>query len=110
MKTLAIKNKTTLMVNESLEGETLEEKIMRIVENNEPITDGAPIVYTDRRDGVLPAYNIRTDRWDVAIDAMDKISATKIAKRDEYLKTKEKTDTNVETSGETPANTSDTVN
>lgn len=106
MKTLDIKNKTTLIVNESLEGETLEEKIMRIVENNEPITDGAPIVYTDRRDGVLPAYNIRTDRWDVAIDAMDKISATNIAKREEYLAAKEQTGESVETT----VNTSDPVN
>lgn len=106
MKTLNIKNATTLLVNESLEGETLEEKIMRIVENNEPITDGAPIVYTDRKDGVLPAYNIRTDRWEVAIDAMDKISATIIAKREEHLTTKDTTDKSVETTD----NTSDPVN
>lgn len=105
MKTLEIKNKTTLLVNESVEGETLEEKIMRIVENNEPISDGAPIVYTDRKDGVLPAYNIRTDRWEVAIDAMDKISATNIAKREEYLATKDTTDKSVETTD----NTSDPV-
>ena len=106
MKTLKIKNKTTLILNESLEGETLEEKIMRIVENNEPISDGAPIVYTDRRDGVLAAYNIRTDRWEVAIDAMDKISATNIAKREEYLAAKDTTDKGVETTD----NTSDPVN
>ena len=106
MKTLNIKNATTLVVNESLEGETLEEKIMRIVENNEPISAGAPIVYTDRRDGVLPAYNIRTDRFEVAIDAMDKISASNIAKREEYLATKETT----ETGAGTADNTSDPVN
>lgn len=106
MKTFEIKNKTTLVLNESVEGETLEEKIMRIVENNEPITDGAPIVYTDRRDGVLPAYNIRTDRWDVAIDAMNKISATNIAKREEYLTAKEATSTDAGTAD----NTSDPVN
>lgn len=106
MKTLKIENSTTLVVNQSLEGETLEEKVMRIVENNEPITDGAPIVYTDRREGVLPAYNVRTDRWDVAIDAMDKVSATRMAKREEYLSSKETTDNGTGTVD----NTSDPVN
>ena len=44
--------------------------------------DGAPIIYTDREQGVLPAYNIRTDRWDIAENAMDKVNAAKMAKRD----------------------------
>ena len=43
------------------DGESIENKVCRITENNEPITDGAPIIYTNREDGVLPAYNIRTD-------------------------------------------------
>jgi hypothetical protein len=42
------------------DGESIEDKVRRITENNEPITDGAPIIYTNREDGVLPAYNIRT--------------------------------------------------
>ena len=42
------------------EGEYIEEKVRRITENNEPIEDGAPIIYTERKDGVNPAYNIRT--------------------------------------------------
>lgn len=78
-----IKHKTSLVCNESYEGITIEEKIRRIVENNEPITDSSPIIYTDRKDGVLPAYDIRTDRFDVAIDAMDKVNRSNIAKRDE---------------------------
>ena len=49
--------------------------------NNEPITDGAPIIFTERKDGVLPEYDIRTDRWDIAITAMDKVNTDKIAKR-----------------------------
>ena len=38
----------------------IEEKVRRIVNNNEPITDGAPIIFTEKKDGVLPEYNIRT--------------------------------------------------
>lgn len=71
------------------EGEYIEEKVRRITENNEPIEDGAPIIYTERKDGINPAYNIRTDRWDIAQDAMEqvgnnksKIIAMKIAQRE----------------------------
>lgn len=84
-----ITQKTSLEINESYEGITIEEKIRKIVENNEPITDSSPIIYTNRDDGVLPAYDIRTDRWDVAIDAMDKVNKTNIARRDEVPKTDE---------------------
>ena len=67
-------NKTGLSVNTSFQGETIEEKIRRITNNKEPITDGAPITYTERKDGVKPEYNIRTDRWELAVDAMDTVS------------------------------------
>ena len=50
------------------------EKVARVVENKEPIEDGAPIIYTERKDGVIPAYNIRTDKWDIALTAMDQVN------------------------------------
>lgn len=77
-----IKTSGRLKSVEIYEGETIEDKINRIVNNNEPITDGAPIIYTERKDGVLPEYDIRTDRWDIAITAMDKIHTDRIAKRE----------------------------
>ncbi len=67
---------------EVLEGETIEDKVERLVENKEPIKDGAPEIYTERKDGVLSAYNIRTDRWEIAAEAMDKIEASRVAKRE----------------------------
>ena len=42
-----------------------------------------PTIYTEKKDGVQPEYDIRTDRFEVAIDAMDKINqstASQIAK------------------------------
>jgi hypothetical protein len=72
---------TTLKVNKTYQGERLEEKIQRIVNNKEPITDGAPIIYTERKEGVQPEHNIRTDRFEIAIDAMDAVSKTYKAKR-----------------------------
>lgn len=76
-----IDGNTSLIVMEDYEGETIEKKLRRVVNNKEPITDGAPIVYTERKDGVLPEYNIRTDKWDLAIEAMDVAHKTEIAKR-----------------------------
>jgi hypothetical protein len=78
--------KTTLTINTSYEGERLEEKINRIVNNKEPITDGAPLIYTDRKDGVRPDTNIRTDRFEIAVDAMDKVHKSSIAKREAFHK------------------------
>lgn len=74
--------KETLKHNKSYEGETIEQKVFRVTNNKEPIKDGAPLTYTDRSEGVKPSYNIRTDRWDVAADAMDKVTKAIIAKRD----------------------------
>lgn len=68
------------------QGESIETKVKRITENNEPITDGAPIIYTKRDDGVLPAYNIRTDRWEVAQQAMDAVNQANLAKSKNYGK------------------------
>lgn len=73
---------TSLKVNESMEGETIEMKVRRITVNKEPITDGAPEIFTERKDGVHAAYNIRTDRWEIAVEAMDKVNKSIVAKRD----------------------------
>lgn len=74
--------KSKLKSVDLLEGEPLEHKIERIINNKEPIKDGAPIIHTERKDGVISAYNIRTDRWEIATDAMDIISKNVIAKRE----------------------------
>ena len=79
-------NKTKLKRQKRFQGEPIEAKIERIMSNKEPISDGAPLIYTDREDGVQPAYDIRTDRFDVAIDAMTYVAKSNIAKREEGLK------------------------
>lgn len=56
---------------EYIEGERIEDKCRRLVDNKEPINDGAPIIFTERKDGVMPAYDIRTDRWEIAQQAME---------------------------------------
>lgn len=78
-----------LKVNNSYIGETIEQKVNRITNNKEPITDGAPLIYTERNKGVGPEYDIRTDRWEVAVDAMDKVNKANLAKREERHKSTE---------------------
>lgn len=79
-------SKTRLKGVESYVAETLEQKVHRIINNKEPIKDGAPVIFTDRKDGVQPSYNIRTDRFEVAVEAMDKVSRSKIARRENSAK------------------------
>lgn len=74
--------KTKMIANKAYQGERIEQKMERIITNKEPITDGAPIIFTERKDGVMPEYDIRTDKWDVAIDAMDKVETSNRMKRD----------------------------
>lgn len=71
---------------EIYEGESIENKMRRVIQNKEPITDGAPIIYTEKKDGVLPQFDIRTDKWEIALDAMDKVQGNRIAKSKEFMK------------------------
>lgn len=81
MKRHEISNVTRLERNTSVEGELIEQKIERIVTLNEPINDGAPIIYTERKYGVLPEHNIRTDRFDLALEATGHIQKSNTIKR-----------------------------
>lgn len=64
-------------------GETLIKKCQRILDEGEPLTDGAPTIYTPKQAGVREDCNIRTDKWALAMDAMDKVNNYKLT---EYLK------------------------
>ena len=50
------------MINMVEEGETLIKKIQRILDENEPLTDGAPMIYTPKQAGVRDDCNIRADK------------------------------------------------
>ena len=78
--------KTSIKLNQSLEGETIEDKVERVTTNKEQIKDGAPLIYTDRNEGVKAGYDIRTDRFEIAIEAMDKVQKSVIAKREQKAK------------------------
>lgn len=71
--------------NLAYQAEPREVKLRKIINgeaNN--MEDGVfPTIYTEKKDGVQPEFDIRTDRFEVAIDAMDKINqsiANQVAK------------------------------
>lgn len=71
--------------NLTYEAEPREVKLRKIINGEASnLEDGVfPTIYTEKKDGVQPEYDIRTDRFEVAIDAMDKINqstANQIAK------------------------------
>ena len=74
---------TVIRKSKVTEGETIETKVERIIQNKEPIKDGAPLIFQERKEGVQPAYNIRTDRMEIALEAMDKNNRAKVAEREE---------------------------
>ena len=76
---------TTIKVNDGYEGETIEQKVQRIRSNKEPIKDRAPPVYTERKEGVRADTNIRTDRFELAVEATGKITKHKMARREGKL-------------------------
>lgn len=71
--------------NLTYQADPREVKLRKIIngESND-MEDGVfPTIYTEKKDGVQPEFDIRTDRFEVAIDAMDKINqstANQIAK------------------------------
>lgn len=71
--------------NLTYQADPREVKLRKIINgeaNN--MEDGVfPTIYTEKKDGVQPEYDIRTDRFEIAIEAIDKINqsaANQIAK------------------------------
>lgn len=79
MKTQA-EFKTSINQDNTYTAEPLIYKLRRMTETNEPIKPETTIVYTEKAQGVMPAYDIRTDKFDVAQEAQDKYQASLMTK------------------------------
>ena len=62
-------------------GESIEEMLRRVRDSKEPIQANAKMLYFDRKDGVMPFCDIRSDRFDYAMKATNKLHATAYAQR-----------------------------
>lgn len=72
--------------NLTYQAEPREVKLRKIISGeSSDMQDGVfPTIYTEKKDGVMPENDIRTDRFEIAIDAIDKINqsvANQIAKK-----------------------------
>lgn len=85
-----ILEKEGFKVNQSYEEEPLEIKLTRAMTTNEPISSVAPQIFTEKKDGARPEYDIRTDRFEVAMETMDRATKAHIAKRENAFKEQEK--------------------
>lgn len=75
-------NRTDIRINTLEVGESIEQKMRKVTQSNEPIENVAPMIYTERKDGVLPECDIRTDRWEIAQEAMGAVEKSITAKRE----------------------------
>lgn len=86
MKKRIVKNTKDLLAVDTIEGEIIEKKIQRIMDEKIPIDESAPIIYTERKNGINPAHDVRTDRFDLALEAMEIETKNRIAANEENFK------------------------
>ena len=72
-----------------VQANTLEEDIRLKMEEGEPMDNSKPVLYQKRSDGVNAAYNVRTDRWEIAQNMKSNQKASQSAKRAERYTKKE---------------------
>lgn len=91
-------NTNKRFTSEQYEGEDIHEKVDRLLNTEQPIETEPSFqpIYTLRKDGVIAEYDVRADKWDQALNIMDKANREKIVKSEEYTKTTE-TETETET-------------
>lgn len=66
---------------ETRAGIPIEVRVKRLLEGAESIEQTAPIIYTDKKDGVRPEFDIRTDSWEIKQAAMDAIHESSLRRR-----------------------------
>lgn len=79
MKRKCKMTKTQLRRVPTEKGESIEEMLRRMNKNKEQTKEENPPIYTPLADGIIPDYDIRADRFDVAMEAQNKFTASKIA-------------------------------
>lgn len=90
MRTLKVNNNTRINIQNSYIGESIEKKMERVVNNNEAVEAVSPIIYTERKDGVKPEYDIRTDIWQEAQHSMAWVAKQRIEARDKAIAEQQK--------------------
>lgn len=78
MKTTIVKQRNAINTSSELYiGETITEKIRKVKTTGEAIESVSPVIYTERKEGVKPEYDIRSDKWDIAQKSMQYVNKKK---------------------------------
>lgn len=78
-------SKTSFDTKKSRKGEWIEEKVRRMVNNGEPLTDGADGEYSQREEGVIAGSDPRTDKWNIAEEAAGQATSNSLKQREMRL-------------------------
>lgn len=73
---------TSLENPELFEAESLEQKLRRVSATGEPIEAEVDLIFQERSDGIDASCDIRTDRFDMALEAADSITKSYLAMRE----------------------------
>ena len=95
---------TGIKRNVSTVGETIEDEVYKMVyEKNIPSAQKS-IIFQERKEGVQPAYNVRTDKFDIALDAIDTVTkyGQKTARTKDQKKDQESRENSDDKSGKSP--------
>lgn len=65
---------TSLRINNSTEGETIEQEIERLINDGTPVEHEKQPIFTKPSEGVPYGTDIRGDKWDKAIEVNEKIN------------------------------------
>lgn len=76
-----------LKINKSEANDDLVTKLRRRMESNKDIdTHERPLLYSERRHGVIPEGNPRTDKWDIMQEAMEEVANMHETSKSKYVK------------------------
>lgn len=67
------------------EGTTIEQTVDKLVKVGQSPETTETLIYSQRKDGVLPDTDIRTDRFEIASNALGEITKANLAKRDKFV-------------------------
>ncbi len=90
MEKVLDKRTNRLRINNCYQAQTLYDKLREATETKIPLDNTSPMIYTERKDGVLAGYDIRTDRWEIAQEQMGKAHKRDTAMRDALVKNESK--------------------
>ena len=80
---------TSIEKNDSVEGETIEQQIQRMINNGEVLGEEKDMIYTKPSEGVVYGTDIRGDKQEKAIEMTEKV-AHDVMRRRELKALKEK--------------------